>query len=303
MCTKEAAPAIELWVDENEDTMYWDTEGVFSLLLAEHGSITLKVDDIPMLCVAPCLLFINRGSRVEYLHSTLLKATRIRFESVFINVNLTPERLCRQEFRQLFRVHHIDKLSLFIDQNDIYQGLLPLSQPVFDRLSGLVAQLRKNLRDISAEHWRCNVRDPLLAILSLAEVIRNDIVDAPPFLPPPKEPEAFVSSVIEFLHANYMRKVSVGELCTLTGINRCTLTREFKAFTGKTLIEYLLDCRFEHAVNSLLLTERTLMAISQECGFSSQPYFIMMFTRRFGCTPTEFRKKTVNERMKALNSI
>lgn len=96
-----------------------------------------------MLCVAPCLLLINQRSRVEYIYSAVPKATRIRFESVFINVNLTPERLCLQEFRELLREHHIDKPSLFMDQNDIQQGLLPLLQTVFDRLSGLVAQLQQ----------------------------------------------------------------------------------------------------------------------------------------------------------------
>lgn len=298
---KNTGTVIELWFDEGESITTWDTRSKYNLLLVEHGSISLEVNARPIICAAPGLLFIKQNSRVKFINSTLLKASRISFESVFINVNLTPERICLQEYRQLFRDHHIDKLVLFEDQDKHFFGLLPLSQTVFQRMSGLFVQLQEKLKDTKADHWRCNVRDPLLAILTLAEVVHKDFIGKPTFLPTDKEPAFYVSTVTEFLHANYPRKIKIDELCDLVKVNRDELSRQFKAYTFKTITQYLMDCRLHHTVDLLLSTELTLYAISRECGFNSESYFVRMFTREFKMSPTEFRNIHVGRRKAALN--
>ena len=174
---------IELWFDRNDRIKNWNTANRFALLLVEHGSILLRVNDMPLLCPAPALVLINQNSRVEFINSTLLRASRITFESVFINVNLKPDQVCLPECRQIYREHHIDKLALFLEQDEQYFGLLPLSNTVFHRLSELFIQVKNQLDDVESEHWRCNVRDPLLAILSLATVVHNEMTALPSFFP------------------------------------------------------------------------------------------------------------------------
>ena len=287
---------INLWIDENEAVTQWDTNGKFTLLLVEHGSLFLNIDSTPLLVAAPCLLSINQRSRVEFLNSTLLKVSRIVFEPVFINVNLKLEKLYLRERQQMFRDHHIDKLELFTDNGGPAYSLLPLSETVYRRMTELFERVRDKLYDRYSPQWRCCIRDPLLAILSLAKTVREELSGPPTFLTTVRISKNYVPIVTEYLHSNYEQKVTVSELCALVGVNRNELSREFKSHTGKTIVTYLLDCRLAHAVDALLLTERTLLAIAQDCGFNSETYFIRMFTRKFGMTPTEYRKFYVDKR-------
>ena len=298
---KTVNETIELWFDEGESVTSWDTRNKYNLLLVEHGSISLEVNRRPIICAAPGLLLIKQNSRVKFVNATLLKASRISFEPVFINVNLKPERICLEEYRQLFREHQIDRLALFEDQNKQFFGLLPLSQTVIQPMSALFAQVQENLKKTTEPHWRCNVREPLLAILTLAEAIHKDYIGVPTFLPMDKKPAFYVSTVVEFLHAHFKQHIKIENLQDLVQVNRTELSYQFKAFTGKTIIKYLLDCRLDHAVELLLSTELTLYSISRACGFKSESYFIKVFTRKFNMSPTEFRNVRVKKRKAAFN--
>ncbi len=65
-----------------------------------------------------------------------------------------------------------------------------------------------------------------------------------------------------------------------------------KQITNTTPFHYLNRCRLERAAR--LLDERagqSVTEIAQACGFSSSQYFATVFGQRFGCSPTEFRRR------------
>lgn len=282
--------------DDNEAVTQWDSNGKYSLLLVEHGSISLRINGVSLLSSAPCLLFINQGIHVEFINATRLRVSRIVFEPISVHTSLKAKHAHLRERQRMYRKHYMDKPVLFAVSEAPNYGLLSLSDTLYQRMSTLFAGIRNHLDDRYSSQQHCFVRDSLLAILSLAEVIHKEITGPPTFLSALNAPKSYISIVTDYLHTNYKRKVTVDELCSLVGVNRNELSRQFKFYSGKTMMTYLLDCRLEHAADALLLTDRTLLDIAQDCGFNSETYFIRMFKRRFGMTPTQYRKIQADKR-------
>lgn len=69
------------------------------------------------------------------------------------------------------------------------------------------------------------------------------------------------------------------------------LGRVFKRVTGKSYANYLNETRIDKARALLLNGEALISDIAMQVGFSSQPYFQMLFKRLTGLTPGEFRAR------------
>jgi len=74
------------------------------------------------------------------------------------------------------------------------------------------------------------------------------------------------------------------------GYSKRQLLRVFRAQTGRSPHQYVLDLRLEKARRLMLRRSFTLINIAIECGFSSHPHFAQCFRQRFGLTPSDFRR-------------
>lgn len=81
-------------------------------------------------------------------------------------------------------------------------------------------------------------------------------------------------------------------LCKEVGVSRSLLYVKFKALTGMTPNNFILNCRLQHA--AVLLQKYPNLSISEisdQCGFSTSVYFSRCFKNLYECTPTEYQKK------------
>lgn len=69
--------------------------------------------------------------------------------------------------------------------------------------------------------------------------------------------------------------------------------REFKKHFGITMTEHLNRQRLDLAANLLSYTDKPVLAISMELGFSSVSYFNKIFKNRYSLSPLQFRKKHI----------
>ncbi|MDY3928314.1 MAG: helix-turn-helix domain-containing protein [Clostridia bacterium] len=99
-----------------------------------------------------------------------------------------------------------------------------------------------------------------------------------------------VESVIEYIDLNFDKNISLKKLSKLYFINEKYLGCLFKSKTGMTFREYLNKVRLDNAAKYLSYTDRTIINISIDCGFSNVTYFNRMFMKRYNMTPTQFRK-------------
>ena len=92
-----------------------------------------------------------------------------------------------------------------------------------------------------------------------------------------------------YINKNYMKKIVAQELADMMHIGRTTLMTGFKKHTGKTVHEYLINCRLRNAIK-LILDGKTEYDAAVSCGFSDSSSFIQCFKRTFKITPKQFIK-------------
>lgn len=96
--------------------------------------------------------------------------------------------------------------------------------------------------------------------------------------------------------ANYVQKhlskpISTQAMAESMFISRPHLSRRFREETGQTLTDYILKEKTEEAKRLLRYTDKSLTAIGDYLGFSSQSHFARVFRKYAACTPGEYRER------------
>ena len=98
-----------------------------------------------------------------------------------------------------------------------------------------------------------------------------------------------VSSVKEWIKMNIDRPITPAEVSEQFGYHPDYLTAMFRRATGKTLCSYINEIRIRRAKKWLLTTDMRVGEIAHAVGFSDERYFMRVFRRVEGITPTEYR--------------
>lgn len=96
--------------------------------------------------------------------------------------------------------------------------------------------------------------------------------------------------IIKYIECNYMNKISVAEIAAEAGFSQAHFMRYFKSVTGQSFVEYLNDYRLTMASRLLLASDNSVLAVASESGFDNVSYFNRLFRRKFGTTPSHYRK-------------
>lgn len=84
--------------------------------------------------------------------------------------------------------------------------------------------------------------------------------------------------------------VMLDDWARAAGMNPIYFGRVFKRETGDRPMEWLNERRLQLAAHLLEQTPRTVQDIAAECGFTCPFYFSRVFRKRFGRTPSAYRK-------------
>lgn len=131
--------------------------------------------------------------------------------------------------------------------------------------------------------WRCHYALNLLLMEVTNESFQiNSFLDS--------NVPVHVLDVIEWIRTHYDQPLTVASIAEQFGYHPTYLTNIFKKYTGYPILTYVNRTRIAVAKN--LLTNRTLSIyrIADMCGFLDEKYFMKLFKRYEGITPTQYRK-------------
>ena len=100
-----------------------------------------------------------------------------------------------------------------------------------------------------------------------------------------------ISDVTRYVRRNISGRTSVEDMARSMFISRTHLAAKFKQLSGMTLTDFILSEKTKEAKRLLVSTDKSLLAIGEYLGFSSQSHFTKVFKKYSGKTPSEYRNE------------
>jgi len=104
--------------------------------------------------------------------------------------------------------------------------------------------------------------------------------------------------VFEYIEANYKSDVTIEEISRVANFSKHYFNKFFKKATNKTFARYINDVRIEKAQTLLKGSKQSISDIAYEVGFNSIKTFNRVFKQKVGCTPSEYRLKLSEYKIK-----
>lgn len=99
-----------------------------------------------------------------------------------------------------------------------------------------------------------------------------------------------IKIISKFIETNYMQKVSIADIAAQVDFSESHFMRYFKEKMGTSFVDYLRDYRLTMAARLLLSSNATVLSIAEEVGFDNLSYFNRAFKKKYGMTPSQYRK-------------
>ena len=99
----------------------------------------------------------------------------------------------------------------------------------------------------------------------------------------------FVQQATAYIHTNFRNEISLSLLADMLNVSSGYLGKLIKNNLGKSFNEYLGDVRLKSACNLLESSMLSVGAIALDSGHASVQYFLHVFKKHFGITPTQYR--------------
>jgi AraC-like DNA-binding protein len=100
----------------------------------------------------------------------------------------------------------------------------------------------------------------------------------------------WVEDLRQDLDRDFASPHSLRGLAKRAGVSVASLCQVFKAYTGKTVVSYLVERRIQAAIWRLRENNDKVLSIALACGFNDLAYFNRVFKRITAMTPSQYRR-------------
>lgn len=102
-----------------------------------------------------------------------------------------------------------------------------------------------------------------------------------------------VQKLINWIEDHVVENPSLSEISKQVGYSPWYCSEQFHRITGMTIKDYISKRKLYLAVLALRDTDKSIMDIAFECGFSSQQALTRAFVNAYGCAPAAYRRNPV----------
>jgi AraC-like DNA-binding protein/effector-binding domain-containing protein len=100
-----------------------------------------------------------------------------------------------------------------------------------------------------------------------------------------------IQRALSFARQNLGKNIALAELAATAAQSRFHAHRSLRAVLGETPKQFTLRLRIDHAAAALVSSRASILEIALDCGFESHEAFCRAFHRRFGMSPSAYRKR------------
>jgi len=105
----------------------------------------------------------------------------------------------------------------------------------------------------------------------------------------------YVGQAITMIQYDLTADLRLKTIAEKLNVNSSYLSTLFHKELGCTLTDYINGQRIERSLHLLRLTSKPIQEIATECGIHDVNYFIKLFKKQTGFTPTRYRENTGNQ--------
>lgn len=157
------------------------------------------------------------------------------------------------------------------------------------KLSFLLSQMEE---EYYSDHTGAELMITSLLVQFIVLSVRalSDELDTISSFPVSSEIVSLIRSIIDDIDNNFSERTELAFLAEKYSISVPYLCSCFKKLTGNSLINFLIQRRLNEAKRLLISTDKSIIDISNECGFQSLSNFNHLFKNSVGCPPSVYRK-------------
>ncbi len=122
-------------------------------------------------------------------------------------------------------------------------------------------------------------------LIELTTAVRDHLVNTSGY-------SSAIVKVVEYLSLNYTQNINMDILCQISDYSSSHLAKIFKHETGQTITQYIANLRCRQAAEMLRETNLPVQEISSYVGYTDNNYFVKVFKKVIGNTPSEYRALT-----------
>ena len=254
---------------EFQTTAHW-TDGV-EMILARAGRMRIVLNGRDLLVKADDFLLIRPrqiysfhaidGEPCDYIY--ILFGEDIFTSNRFIVKTLVNQVLCNRN-RDCYHLENNEALNRLVN-----------------RIHELGEQRADGYQLEAIGHLHCLLS--VLYALFLPEMTRkNDGQD---------EMIALLRRMMNHVYRHFDEKITIDDIAASGRVSRSTCFALFRKYAGQSPNNFVNDYRLTVAQHLLRTSQDSVAEVAFSCGFAHQSYFTELFSRKFGCTPMQYRKR------------
>ena len=265
----------------------------YKLLVLDEGSLAICMGQIKKVVTAPALILLT-DEEVSFSKLQNVKSTTVYFRPTEIREEFTLERIQSGEFEEKYgSTVYQDYLLVktFEKKKDGTNRIYMLSLASYSKIGKTIEHMQKQLQEQYDGYWPCRSRSYMMELLYYISYICEENQEDMRVVQVREESESdFISEILQYLSLHISERLSLEDIMKEFSINRNKLNAMFIKETSMTCMNYLTKMRVNLAQIMLAETELRIGEIADRVGYPDANYFVKVFTRQTGVTPSKYRK-------------
>ncbi|CAM3813284.1 bifunctional transcriptional activator/DNA repair enzyme AdaA [Marinicrinis lubricantis] len=102
--------------------------------------------------------------------------------------------------------------------------------------------------------------------------------------------QEWIEGIAKYIEHHFSKPLTLHTLAEISHSSPYHMQRTFKRMKGMTPNEYIRKQRIEHAARLIIQSKKTVLEIAEHVGMPNLSYFITVFKKEMGCTPSDYRQ-------------